>query len=84
MSFLNRKVIQVQAMWRGFMARKRLNKRFEGDILQVGKSFSRVSAKGVQFKDELDDKQATHGKKPGQMTADERKNETEKKKKLAI
>lgn len=54
----------------------------EGDLAAVGKSFNRVSTKGVMFKDE-DDRQGA-AKKPGQMTAEERKAENEKKKKQML
>jgi IQ calmodulin-binding motif len=82
LAFINRKVAKLQAVWRGHMQRKRYLKQMEGDLRLVGKSFNRVSAKGVQFRDEeVDPKAASKGKAPNQMNAEERKAEAEKKKK---
>jgi IQ calmodulin-binding motif len=79
---INKLVTKVQAVWRGYQTRKNLLKYQENELKRVGKSFSRVSTKGVMFKDDDDRQGAT--KKPGQMTAEERKVENEKKKKQML
>lgn len=83
-NYINKVVTRVQAVWRGYITRKRYLKLRETDLRQVGKSFSRVTSKGVSFKDDSADDRQGAAKKPSQMTPDERKAEAEKKKKLML
>lgn len=51
---INYLVSKIQAAWRGYQTRKRYLKMRKGELGAVGKSFNRVSTKGVMFKDEDD------------------------------
>lgn len=69
-------------MWRGYQQRKRFNKNTFKDFRQLGTQFKRVG-KGVQFKDQ---EETEKGRKasPKKMTPQQKKEELEKKKKIAI
>lgn len=81
MNQVARLITKIQARWRGYLQRKRFLKLHQGDLRQVGQSFNRVSAKGVQFRDEPE---PAATKKGAQPTAEQKKAEAEKKKKQQL
>jgi hypothetical protein len=54
---LNKLITKVQAAWRGYSQRKRFIKMQTSELREIGKSFNKVSAKGVQFKEDQDEGQ---------------------------